>query len=88
LNYEEFHNPYFTPNIIRKIKPMKMRRAGHIARMRDKKFIKVFSGRPGVDSRIIFDRILNETDETLWTGFVRLKFGIGGWGGIKTVMNV
>jgi hypothetical protein len=33
LHNEELHNLYYSPNIIRMIKPMRMRWAGHVARM-------------------------------------------------------
>jgi hypothetical protein len=33
LHYEELHNMYSSPNIIRMIKSRKMRWAGHVARM-------------------------------------------------------
>jgi hypothetical protein len=34
LHNEELHNLYFSPNIIRMIKSRRIRRAGHVARMR------------------------------------------------------
>jgi hypothetical protein len=33
----ELHNFYFSPSIIRMIKPRRMRRAWHVARMREKR---------------------------------------------------
>jgi hypothetical protein len=37
LHNEELHNLYFSLNIIRMIKSRKLRWAGHVARMRDKR---------------------------------------------------
>jgi hypothetical protein len=37
LHIDEFHNLYSSPSIIRKIKSRKMRWAGHIARMGEKR---------------------------------------------------
>jgi hypothetical protein len=37
LHNEELHNLYFSPNIIRMIKSRRMRWAGHVARMEDKR---------------------------------------------------
>jgi hypothetical protein len=34
---EELHNLYFSPSLIRMIKSRRMRRAGHVARMWEKK---------------------------------------------------
>jgi hypothetical protein len=35
--YEKFHNLYSSPSIIRMIKSRRMRWAGHVARMREKR---------------------------------------------------
>jgi hypothetical protein len=37
LHNEELHNLYSSPNIIRKIKPRRMRWAGHVEHMREKR---------------------------------------------------
>jgi hypothetical protein len=48
LHNEELHNLYSSPDIIRQIKPRRMRWAGHVARMGDEKsiFYKVLVGKP------------------------------------------
>jgi hypothetical protein len=37
LHNEELHNFYSSPNIIKKIKPRKLRRTGHVAHMENKR---------------------------------------------------
>jgi hypothetical protein len=47
LHIEELHNLYSSPDIIRYIKPRRMRWAGHVARMREeRKVYKVLVGKP------------------------------------------
>jgi hypothetical protein len=47
LHNEEFHNLYSSPSIIRIIKSRKMRWAGHVARMREKRNVyKLLVGKP------------------------------------------
>jgi hypothetical protein len=47
LHSEELHNLYSSPDIIRQIKPRRMRWAGHVASMReDRKVYKVLMGTP------------------------------------------
>jgi hypothetical protein len=47
LHSEELHNLYSSKNIIRQIKSMRMRWAGHVARIGEKrKVYKVLAGRP------------------------------------------
>jgi hypothetical protein len=44
---EKLHNLYSSPNIIRQIKSRRMRRAGHVARMGEKRRLyKVLVGKP------------------------------------------
>jgi hypothetical protein len=46
LHYEELHNLYSSPNIIRQIKSRKMRWAGHMAYMgEDRKRVQGFGGK-------------------------------------------
>jgi hypothetical protein len=47
LHNEEFHNLYFLPSIIRMIKSMRMRWAGHVARMGEKRnAYRILVGKP------------------------------------------
>jgi hypothetical protein len=47
LHNEELRDLYSSPNIIRQIKSRRMRRAGHVARMReDRKVYRVLPGKP------------------------------------------
>jgi hypothetical protein len=47
LHNEELHNLYTSPNRIRIMKSMRMRRAGHAARMREKKNVcRILVGKP------------------------------------------
>jgi hypothetical protein len=44
LHNEELTDLYFSPNIIRVIKSIRMRLAGHVARMGEGRFIQGFGG--------------------------------------------
>jgi hypothetical protein len=68
LHSEELHNLYSSPDIIRQMKPRRVRWAGHVARVRkERKVFKVLVGKPegkrplGVDGRMgsewIFGRL-------------------------------
>jgi hypothetical protein len=47
LHIEELHNLYSSPDIIRQVKSRRMRWAGHVARMGEKrKLYKVLMGKP------------------------------------------
>jgi hypothetical protein len=47
LHNEELHNLYFSPSIIRMIKSKRMRRAGHVARMGEKRnAYRILVGKP------------------------------------------
>jgi hypothetical protein len=45
LYNDEFHNWYFSPNIIRMMKSKRMRFAGHVTRMGGEECIKVIAGK-------------------------------------------
>jgi hypothetical protein len=70
LHNEELHNLYASENIVRVVKSMRMRRAGHIARKGEVKMHRIFwllnlKGRYhsegiGVDGRIILEWILGK----------------------------
>jgi hypothetical protein len=46
LHNEELHHLYLSPDIIRKVKPRRMRQAGHVARMgEERKVYKVLVGK-------------------------------------------
>jgi hypothetical protein len=46
MHNEELHNLYSSPDIIRQVKLMRMRWAGHVARMgEERKVYKVFGGK-------------------------------------------
>jgi hypothetical protein len=46
LHNEEFHNMYFSPNIIITKKPRRMRGAGHVARIEKINAYKSLGGKP------------------------------------------
>jgi hypothetical protein len=85
---EEFHNLYSPPDIIRQIKSMRMRRAGHVARMgEERKLYKVLVGSPkerdhtenqGVGGRMGSEWILGRLAWGVWIGFDWLRIGPGG----------
>jgi hypothetical protein len=55
LHNEEFHNLYLSPDIITKIKPRRMRWAGHVVRMGEgRNMYRVFVGKP--EGRSSLDR--------------------------------
>jgi hypothetical protein len=46
LHNDELHSLYSSPNIVRAIKSRRMRWAGHVARMREGRGVRVLVGRP------------------------------------------
>jgi hypothetical protein len=46
MHNEELHNLYSSPDIIRQVKSRRMRWAGHVARMGERKVNKIFVGKP------------------------------------------
>jgi hypothetical protein len=83
LHNEELHNLHSSPNIIRQIKPRRMKLAEHVARMgEDRKMYKVFVEKPeGKRPRSKWDDgIRTDLREIGWgDGFNRLTKGAGGW---------
>jgi hypothetical protein len=87
LHNEELHNLYSSPDIIRQIKSRRIRWAGHVTRMEERKLYKVLVGKPegkrplgrprrGWEDGIRLD--LRETGLGVWTGFDWLRIGAGG----------
>jgi len=86
LHDEELNDLYSSPNIVRVIKSRRMRWAGHVARMGEKR-VCIGSwwgnrregdhwGDLGVDGRIILERMSRRWDVCIWTGL--------GWSRIET----
>jgi hypothetical protein len=88
LHNEELHDLYSSPSIIRIIKTRRMRWAGHVARMGEKRnACRLLVGkserkRPLGRRRrrwvIIVGWILERWDGGMWTGLVWLRIGTGG----------
>jgi hypothetical protein len=88
LHSEELNNVYSSPNIIRVIKSRRMRWAGYVARMGEKRgAYRIWcgdlregdhSGDPGVDGRIILKWIVGKWDGWARTGLSWLRIGTGG----------
>jgi hypothetical protein len=85
LHNEKLHNLYSFPDIIRQIKSMRMRWAGHVARMGEEgKVYKFLVGKPegkgplGRPRRRWKDRIRMDFSLTGWSGFSWLGIGTGG----------
>jgi hypothetical protein len=88
LHNEELRDLYSSPSIIRIIKPRRMRWAGHVARMREKRnAYRLLVGKPegkrplGRPRRrwwIILGWILEWWDGVMWAGLGWLRIGTGG----------
>jgi len=88
LHNEELNGLYFSPNIVRVIKSRRMRWAGHVARMGERRGVyrvlvgKTEGKRPlGRPKHIWEDSIkmnLQEVGRGLWTGPSWLRIGTGG----------
>jgi hypothetical protein len=77
LHEEELRDLYFSPSIIRIIKSRRMRRAGHVARMGEKRnTYRLLVGKRG--GWIILGWILERWVGVMWTGLVWLRIGTGG----------
>jgi hypothetical protein len=88
MHSKELHDLYSSPSIIRIIKSRRMRWAGHVARMGEKRNAhRLLVGKPegerplGRPRRRWVDNIrmdLGEWDGVMWTGLVWLRIGTGG----------
>jgi hypothetical protein len=87
LHNAELHNLYSSPNIIRMIKSRRMRLAGHVARMGEKRnAYRILVGKPegrplGRPRRRWVDNNkidLREIDGMVWSGSIWLRIGISG----------
>ena len=89
LHNEELNDLYTSPNIFRVIKSRRMRWAGHVARMGERRGVyrvlvgkpkgKRALGRPRVDRRIILRWTFRKWDVGVWTGSSWLRIGrVGG----------
>ena len=88
LYNEELNDLYRSPNIVRVIKPRRMRRAGHVARTRERISCTGIwwgnlsesdhLGDPGVDGRIILRWIVRKWDVGVWNGSSWLRKGTAG----------
>ena len=88
MHNEELSDLYSSPNIVRVIKSIKMRWAGHVARMGEERAVyRVLVRKPdgrnhwgnlGVDGWIILGRISRKEDVGIWTGLGWLRIEIGG----------
>jgi hypothetical protein len=88
LHNEELRDLYYLPSIIRIINSRRMRWAGHVARMGEKRNAyrllvgkpegKRPLGRPRCNGWIILGWILERWDVVMWTGLVWPRIGTGG----------
>ena len=88
LYNEELNDVYFSPNIFGVRKWRRMRWAGHVERLRERRrvyrvFLKILRqrdhlGDPGLDESIIVRWIFRKWDVGVWTGSSWLRIGLGG----------
>jgi hypothetical protein len=85
LHNEELNDLYSSPNIVRVIKSRRMRWAGNVARMGERRGVyRVLVGKlegkrpPGVDGRIILRWIFRRWDVGVWTISSWLRIETGG----------
>jgi hypothetical protein len=84
LHNNELYALYSSPNIIRVIRSRRLRWAGHVARMGERRgAYRALVGKgnhledPGVDGRIILKWIFERLDRRAWTGSVWLSIRTG-----------
>jgi hypothetical protein len=88
LHNEELRDLYSSPSIIRIIKSRRMRWAGHVARVGEKRnAYRLLVGKPegkrpvgrqGLGGWTILGWILERCDGVMWTGLVWLRIGTSG----------
>jgi hypothetical protein len=98
LHNEELHNLYSSPNIIRMIKPRRMRWVGHVARVGEtRNAYRILVGKPegkrplGRPRRRWVDNIKIDLRETGWdgVGWINLAQDWDQWRAlVNTVMNL
>jgi hypothetical protein len=98
LHNEELHRLYSSPSVIRMIKSRRMRRAGHVARMGEKRnAFRILVGKPeskrplGKPRRRLVDNIKMVLGEIGWDGvdWIDLAQDRGQWRTlVNTVMNL
>jgi len=88
LHNEELNDLYCSPNIVCTIKLRRMRWAGHVARMWERRGVyRVLVGKPegkrpledpGADGKIILRWVFRKWGVEAWTGLIWLRTGRGG----------
>jgi len=89
LHNEELSDLYCSHSIVRVIKLRRMRWAGYVTRMGERRGVcgdfwwgnlreRDHLGDPGLDGRIILKWIFRNWDVGVWTGLSWLRIGIGG----------
>jgi hypothetical protein len=88
LHNGKFHSLYSSPNIIKMIKSRRMRLAGHVARMGEKRnAYRILVGKPegkrplGIPRHRWVNNIkidLREIDGMIWIGLIWLRIGTSG----------
>ena len=88
IHNEEFHDLYSSPSTVQMIKLRRMRWAGHVAHMGERKGVhRVWWGNmrerdrledPGVDGRIILRWVFRKWDVWAWIGSIWLKIWTSG----------
>ena len=89
LHNEELNDLYSSPNIVRVIISRRMRWAGHVARVGERRAYAGFwwgnlrerdhLEDPGIDGKIILRWILRKWGVEAWTGLTWLRIGTEGW---------
>jgi hypothetical protein len=75
LNNDALHSPYSSLNIVRVIKPWRIRWAGHVACMGDERGVyRVFVGRP---------EVRNHWEDIDVGGRITLRLTLGRWGSME-----